>query len=397
VGLWGCASKGSTAPTGKKGGGGDVPVTVTNVSRKDVPVEIQVIGNVEAYSTIAVKAQVGGILTKVDFKEGDYVKNGDLLFTVDPRPLKAQLDQAVATLAKDEALLKQAEANLARDLAQEKYAAAQAGRYAKLAQEGVISAEQSDQMRTNADATGQAVSADRAAIESAKAEIVAMKATIENDRVMLGYTEIRSPIDGRTGNLNVKLGNVVTANSMDLMTINEVSPIYVTFSVPEAQLRLVKKYMATGKLPVFATPQDDEAYKETGVLTFVDNAVDPGTGTIKLKGTFQNADRKLWPGEFVRVVLRLTTHSNALVVPNQAVQTGQQGEFVFVVKKDRTVESRPVTTGIRIDQELVVDSGLEFGETVVTDGQLRLAPGSRVSVRDTRGVKAGAGSAVPAS
>jgi multidrug efflux system membrane fusion protein len=201
---------------------------------------------------------------------------------------------------------------------------------------------------------------------------------------MLGYTEIRSPIDGRTGNLNVKLGNVVTANTMDLMTINEVSPIYVTFSVPEAQLRTVKKYMAVGKLPVFATPQDDDAGKEAGLLTFVDNAVDPGTGTIKLKGTFQNADRKLWPGEFVRVVLRLTTQSNALVVPNQAVQTGQQGEFVFVVKKDRTVESRPVTTGIRVDQDLVVDQGLEFGETVVTDGQLRLSPGARVSVRDNR-------------
>jgi len=382
--LYGCSSKGSTPPGGKKGGGGDVPVSVAKVTRKNVPVEIQVIGNVEAYSTIAVKAQVGGILTKVDFKEGDYVKNGDLLFTIDPRPLKAQLAQAVATLSKDEALLRQAEANLARDLAQEKYAAAQAGRYAKLATEGVISAEQSDQMRTNADATGQAVSADRAAIESAKAEIVAMQATIENDRVMLGYTEIRSPIDGRTGNLNVKLGNVVTANTMDLMTINEVSPIYVTFSVPEAQLRTVKKYMAVGKLPVFATPQDDDVSKEAGVLTFVDNAVDPGTGTIKLKGTFQNADRKLWPGEFVRVVLRLTTQSNALVVPNQAVQTGQQGEFVFVVKTDRTVESRPVTTGIRVDQDLVVDRGLEFGETVVTDGQLRLSPGARVSVRDNR-------------
>jgi membrane fusion protein, multidrug efflux system len=169
-----------------------------------------------------------------------------------------------------------------------------------------------------------------------------------------------------------------------VMTINEVSTIYVTFSVPEAQLRTVKKYMAVGKLPVFATPQDDDAGKEAGLLTFVDNAVDPGTGTIKLKGTFQNADRKLWPGEFVRVVLRLTTQSNALVVPNQAVQTGQQGEFVFVVKKDRTVESRPVTTGIRVDQDLVVDQGLEFGETIVTDGQLRLSPGARVSVRDNR-------------
>jgi len=389
--LYGCASKGSTPPGGKKGAGGDVPVSVTTVTRKNVPVEIQVIGNVEAYSTIAVKAQVGGILTKVDFKEGDYVKNGDLLFTIDPRPLKAQLDQAVATLSKDNALLRQAEANLARDLAQEKYAIAQAGRYAKLAQEGIISAEQSDQMRTNADATGQAVSADRAAIESAKAEIVAMQATIENDKVMLGYTEIRSPIDGRTGNLNVKLGNVVTANTMDMMTINEVSPIYVTFSVPEAQLRTVKRYMEVGKLPVFATPQDDEAYKEAGVLTFVDNAVDPGTGTIKLKGTFQNADRKLWPGEFVRVVLRLTTQSNALVVPNQAVQTGQQGEFVFVVKQDRTVESRPVTTGIRVDQELVVDQGLEFGETVVIDGQLRLSPGARVQMRDNRAKPAAGG------
>src|SRR5437016_5060839 len=262
--LAGCTSKGSTPPGGKKGaGGGDVPVSVTKVTRKNVPVDIQVIGNVEAYSTIAVKAQVGGVLTKVDFKEGDYVKSGDLLFTIDPRPLKGQLAQAVATLAKDEALLRQAEANLARDLAQEKYAAAQAGRYAKLAQEGVISAEQSDQMRTNADAIGQAVSADRAAIESAKAEIAAMQATIEYDKVMLGYTEIRSPIDGRTGNIGVKQGNLVTANSMEMMTINEVSPIYVTFSVPEAQLRQVKKYMAVGKLPVFATPQDDQADKET--------------------------------------------------------------------------------------------------------------------------------------
>jgi membrane fusion protein, multidrug efflux system len=382
--LYGCASKGSTPPGGGKKGGGDVPVTAVKVERKNVPVDIQVIGNVEAYSTIAVKAQIGGILTHVYFKEGDYVKAGDLLFTIDPRPLKAMLDQAEATLVKDQALLRQAEANLARDMAQEKYALAQAGRYVRLAQEGVISAEQNEQMRTNADAAAQAVGADKAAIESARAEIVAMKATIENDRLMLGYTEIRSPIDGRTGNLNVKLGNVVTANTVDLITINEVSPIYVTFSVPEAQLRSIKKYMAVGKLPVFATPQDDEVDKETGALTFIDNSVDPGTGTIKLKGTFQNTDRKLWPGEFVRVALRLTTQSNALVVPNQAVQTGQDGEFVFVVNPDMKVESRKVTTGIRIDQELVVDSGLEFGETVVTEGQLRLAPGARVSIRDNR-------------
>jgi multidrug efflux system membrane fusion protein len=384
LGLYGCASNGSTPPAAKGGkkGGGDVPVAVAKVSRRNVPINIQVIGNVEAYSTIAVKAQVGGILTKVSIQEGDFVKAGDLLFTVDPRPLKAQLDQMQATLAKNNAQLRQAEANLARDLAQEKYAHSQADRYAKLMQEGVISREQSEQTRTNADAISQAVSADRAAIESAKAEIVATEATVENYKVQLGYTEIRSPINGRTGNIMVKQGNVVNANTVDLMTINEVEPIYVTFSVPEAQLRDIKKYMAGGKLQVTVTPQEDEAATQTGFLTFVDNSVDPATGTIKLKGTFPNHDHKLWPGQFLRVTLRLTTHTDALIVPNQAVQTGQTGEFVFVVKDDRTVESRPVTTSARIDQDMVVEKGLEFGETVVTEGQLRLAPGARVSTGD---------------
>jgi multidrug efflux system membrane fusion protein len=288
----------------------------------------------------------------------------------------------LATLAKNNAQLKQAEANLARDIAQEQYAQAQANRYAKLMQEGVISKEQSEQTRTNADAVAQAVSADRAAIESAKAEIVATQATVENYRVQLGYTEIRSPIDGRTGNIMVKQGNVVNANTMDMMTINQVEPIYVTFAVPEAQLRDVKKYMAVGKLPVTVIPQEDETGTEVGTLTFVDNSVDPATGTIKLKGTFPNKDHKLWPGQFVRVTLRLTTQMNALVVPNQAVQTGQDGEFVFVVKEDRTVESRPVTTSVRIDQDMVVNKGLELGETVVTEGQLRLSPGARVTTGD---------------
>ena len=381
LGLYGCASNGSTAPTTKGGkkGGGDVPVSVVKVGKRDVPINIQVIGNVEPYSTIAVKAQVGGILNKVSFQEGDFVKTGDLLFSVDPRPLRAQLDQMMATLAKNNAQLKQAEANLARDIAQAQYAQAQANRYAKLMQEGVISKEQSEQTRTNADAVEQAVSADRAAIESAKAEIVATQATVENHKVQLDYTEIRSPIDGRTGNIMVKQGNVVNANTMDLMTINQVEPIYVTFAVPESQLRDVKKYMAVGKLPVTVAPQDDEAATEVGHLTFVDNSVDPATGTIKLKGTFPNKNHRLWPGQFVRVTLRLTTQVNALVVPNQAVQTGQDGEFVFVVKEDRTVESRPVTTSVRVDQDMVVSKGLELGETVVTEGQLRLSPGARIT------------------
>jgi multidrug efflux system membrane fusion protein len=197
-------------------------------------------------------------------------------------------------------------------------------------------------------------------------------------------------MDGRTGVLNVKQGNVVMANSVDLMSINQVEPIYVTFAVPEAQLPAVKRYMEQGKLPVRAQPQDNPESAETGVLTFVDNAVDMTTGTIKLKGTFPNTGRGLWPGEFVRVTLRLTTQANAVVVPNEAVQTGQNGSFVYVVKQDRTVESRPVTTGARVDQDMVVDQGLEPGETVVTEGQLRLAPGSRVVVRDAgRGGRGG--------
>ena len=365
---------------------------VATVAAKDVPINVDVIGNVEAYSTISVRAQVGGELVKASFQEGDYVKKGDLLFTIDPRPyevqqaqMEAQLGQMQANVSRDMAALPQAEANLARDAANEKYAQAQASRYEKLFEEGVVSREQADQMRSSADALAQTILADRAAIESARAQIGASraavenaKAAIENARVQLSYTSIRSPIDGRTGNLAVKQGNIVAANSMELMTIAEVHPIYVTFSIPEAQLGDVKKYMAQGKLPVVVRPQDDATRTETGVLTFIDNTVDATTGTIKLKGTFQNSENKLWPGEFVRVSLKLTTRPNAVVVPNQAVQTGQDGQFVYVVKGDRTVEMRPVVTSTRVDQDLVIDRGLRPGEMIVTEGQLRLAPGSPV-------------------
>lgn len=362
---------------------------VATVSQKDVPVEIQVIGNVEAFSTITVKAQVSGELIKVDFHEGDFVKKGAPLFTIDSRSYEAQLKQSEANLARDTAQLSQARANLARDTANAQYAKAQADRYAKLFQEGVMSREQTEQFRTAADAALQAVAADNAAIESAQAQMAADQATIENGRVMVSYTTITSPIEGRTGNLMVKQGNVVMANTTDLMTITEVQPIYATFSVPESYLAQIKSFMGSGKLAVVATPQDTDAGPEHGVLTFIDNAVDPGTGTIKLKGTFPNVDRKLWPGQFVRVTLRLTTNTNALVVPNQAVQSGQDGQFVYVVKADKTVEFRPVVTGSRINQELVVEKGLRAGETVVTEGQLRLAPGSRVALRDERQKPAG--------
>ena len=359
-------------------------MVVATVSERDVPINVDVIGNVEAYSTITVKAQVGGELTKVSFREGDFVKKNDLLFSIDSRPFEASLSQAQANLERDKAALSQAEANLARDIANEKYAQDQAKRYRGLFDQGVVSREQADQMVSSADALSQTVLADKAAIESAKAQIVASKAAVETATVQLSYTTIRSPIDGRTGSIAVKQGNVVTANTTDLMTITEVQPIYVTFSVPEAQLSEIKRYMGEGELPVHAAPQADATAAEAGVLTFIDNTVDPTTGTIKLKGTFQNAANRLWPGEFVRVTLGLTTRPHATVVPNQAVQTGQDGQFVYVVKADRTVEMRPVVTGTRVDQELVIDRGLTPGETVVTEGQLRLTPGSRVQVQQTR-------------
>src|SRR6202162_344042 len=238
VAIQGCnnAAKGAGAPTPGKGkggrrgdGGGPVPVVVTTVSQKDVPINIDVIGNVEAYSTISVKAQIGGQLTYVGFHEGDFVKKDDHLFTVDPRPYDAALNQAKANLARDTAALTQAEANSVKDIANEKYARTEAGRYAQLVGQGIVSKEQADQIGANADALSQAVAADKAAIESAKAQIVASKAAVENAQVMLSYTTIESPIDGRTGNLTVKQGNIVAPNTMELMTITEMQPIYVTF------------------------------------------------------------------------------------------------------------------------------------------------------------------------
>jgi multidrug efflux system membrane fusion protein len=387
--LHGCSSSTTAdgAPKGGKSGkgaGGAVPVVTAKVGQKDVPIDVAVVGNVEAYSTISVKAQVGGEITKVFFKEGDLVKKGDPLFTIDPRPLEAALAQVKANLAKDQALLAQAQANLARDIAQEKYARTESGRYNKLAAEGIVSKDQGEQFTSNADALAQSVMADRAAIESAKAQAVADQANIANAEVQLGYTSIKSPIDGRTGNVTIKQGNVVPPNTTELVTINQIEPIYATFAVPESKLNDVKKYMAGGKVQVLAKLQD-AAGNESGTLTFIDNNVDMTTGTIKLKGTFDNKDRKLWPGQFVNVILRLAMQPNAIVVPNQAVQTGQDGAFVYVVKEDRSVEARPVVAGVRVDQDLVIEKGLDAGETIVVEGQLRLAPGIKVQMRDGKG------------
>jgi multidrug efflux system membrane fusion protein len=385
--LAGCSTQGASADSGKskKGGSAVVPVVVGIVGTRDVPMEIQVIGNVEAYNTINVVTQVSGQLTEAGFQEGEYVKKGSLLFKIDPRPYQAAIQQADANIARDTAMLAQAKANLSRDLASEKYAKANSGRYKELVNEGIVSKDQSEQIESNADAISQAVAADQAAIESAKANVGASQAALETAKVNLSYTTITSPIDGRTGNLTVKQGNVVTANTTSLISINQVEPIYVTFAVPENHLADIKVAMAQGQhLPVFATPQGEDSVKTQGNLTFIDNNVDMTTGTIKLKGTFPNTDRKLWPGEFVRVILRLSTQAHALVVPNQAVQTGQNGQFVYVVKADQSVESRPVVTGARVDQDLVVNKGLEPGEMIVLEGQLRLAPGMKVKYGDAK-------------
>ncbi len=378
--LTGCTGSSAPAAAGKKGDQ-VVPVNIATASLRTVPVEIEVIGNVEAYSTIGVKAQVGGELVTVHFQEGDTVKKGDLLFNIDRRPFDAMVSQAQANLSRDTAQLSQAKANLARDVAAQKYSQAQAQRYQNLFKQGIISQDQSEQYTADADSKSEAVKADQAAIQSSQAAIEADKATLENAQIQLSYTTIRSPIDGRTGNLMVKQGNVVKANDIDLVTINQLSPIYVTFSVPEAQLGDVKRYMAAGKVKVMASPDKDPGAKlERGVLTFVDNAVDMTTGTIKLKGTFTNEDRRLWPGQFVRVVVLLTQRPDAVVVPTQAVQTGQDGVFVYVVKENNTVDSRPVVLGSRVDQDVVIEKGLEQGEKVVTEGTLRLVPGSRIRV-----------------
>jgi multidrug efflux system membrane fusion protein len=256
---------------------------------------------------------------------------------------------------------------------------------------GIISKDQADQTSSAADAADATVNADRASIASAKAQLVSTEATVESAQVQLEYCVIQSPIDGRTGDLSLKAGNLVTATSTELVTITELDPIFVTFSMPAIHLPEIKEHLAEGKLQVSATPQTTGAQPVIGSLTFVDNSVDPSTDTIKLKATFANADRVLWPGQFARVSLRLATMANATVVPSEAVQTGQDGQFVFVLKPDSTVDLRTVTTGASIDQDTVVTTGLTPGETVVTEGQLRLEPGTRVTRADPRTGEAGPG------
>ncbi len=380
-------------PNTKGGGkkGGDVPVTIAKATERDVPLELEIIGNVEASSIVVIKPQVGGELVKVLFKEGEFVSAGQPLFEVDRRALEAQLAQATANLSRSEALNRQATANVGKSKAQLAYMNDQAARYAQLAKEGVLSKDQNEQAQATARAQMESVAADQAAIESTRADINAQRAMIDSLKVQLGFTQIKSPIHGRTGTLLVKPGNIVSANTTELVQINQLQPVFVSFAIPEARLRMVEARYGKGAIPVVATPQDGGGDAAQGQLSFYDNTVDPTTGTIRLRATFPNPDKKLWPGEFVRVKMRLGSDANAIVVPNQAVQTGQDGQFVFVVKEDRSVEMRTVTTAARSGQDLVIASGLSAGETVVAEGQMRLAPGMKVIVRDGRSGGGGRG------
>src|SRR5881396_3675465 len=331
-----------------------VPVTVAPAVQKDAPVSLRAIGNVTAYSTVSLKAQVEGRVAGVYFAEGQEVKRGDLLFALDARPF--------------EAALRQAEANLARDRAQAENARVEAGRFARLVKDGIVSQDEYDQAHARAASLEAAVVADQAAVESA--------------RIQLQYCSIASPIDGRIGEILVHEGNVVKANETVLAVINQLRPIYVEFAVPQQELDEIRTRMAGGELPVEAFRPADEDHPVVGALSFINNTVDTTSGTVLLKAVFPNANEDLWPGQFVTVTLRLATRHDAVMIPSRAVQTGQDGKFVFVVQPDGAVASRPVSVGQTVGEEVVVEQGLAAGEQVVTEGQLRLAPGVRVQVKE---------------
>jgi multidrug efflux system membrane fusion protein len=329
------------------------PVTVATVTERIMPVQVQAIGNVEAIATVSIKPQISGELVQVHFNEGDYVKKGQLLFTIDRAPFEATLRQAEATLAKDQAQAENAKID--------------AERYQGLGGQGVVSKQQVDATAAAYHALNAAVAADRAMVETA--------------RINLQYTSIFSPINGRTGTVGAKAGNLVKANDVPiLVTINQIEPIYVSFSIPEQQLADVKKYSTAKGLRVEASAQGTGQHFD-GKLTFIDNAVDLTTGTIKLKATFDNQQRALWPGQFVDVSMTLTSQPNAIVIPNAALQTGQNGTYVYVINSDMTAQAQPVIVGWTVGDSSVITSGLQAGQRVVTDGQLRIIPGGKVEIK----------------
>jgi multidrug efflux system membrane fusion protein len=341
------------------GGGGSAgrppaPVVVASVEQQDIPVQIKAIGNVEAYQTVQIRSQVNGQIQKIFFKEGEDVRQGQPLFQLDKRPFQADLEKAIGQMK--------------RDQAQAENSRMQTERYSSLEKEGIVSHEQGGLLNSQAKADASVVDADKAAVDAT--------------RVQLQYTDIVAPINARAGALMINLGNLVKANDTPyLVQLNQVTPIYVTFFVPEANLDRVRQRFSAGQLKVLAYPKGQSDSPVEGQLTFIDNGVDTTTGMFKLKATFQNKDRRLWPGQFVDVALQLSIQKNAVVVPTKSIQTGQQGEYVYVVRADSTAESRPVKT-VGVYQNLtIISDGLNAGEQVIVDGQLRVAPNAKVVVQ----------------
>jgi len=354
--ISGCQNQEQVQAAGGGGGRPPAPVVVAGVEQRDIPVRISAIGNVEAYQTVLIRSQVNGQIHKILFREGADVHKDQLLFQLDKRPFQADLEKAIGQMKHD-----QAQAENSR---------IQSERYSSLEKQGVASHEQADQIRAQARADASTVEADKAAVDAA--------------RVQLQYTDIAAPIDARTGALMINLGNLVKANDTPyLVQLNQVSPIYVTFSVPETHLDEVRQYFSSRQLKILAYPKGQSANPAVGQLTFIDNGVDTTTGTFKLKGTFENKDRRLWPGEFVDVALEISTQRNAIVVPTKAIQTGQQGEYVYVVRADSTAESRRVKTAGAYENLTLVSDGLKAGERVIVNGQLRVAPNAKVVEQGT--------------
>ena len=337
-----------------------VPVRVGLVEKKAVPLQIRNVGTVQAYIAVAVRAQVTGEIMEVHFREGQELKKGELLFSIDPRPYEAALAQAEAALARERAQMVNAQTDVKR--------------YEDLVKKDYVTQQQYDSVKANAAATA--------------ANVRSNQALVERARLDLAFCSIRAPIDGRSGSILVQSGNVVKSNDAVLVTINQIAPIYLTFAVPERELPEIRRRQNEGSLVVEAEEPASGRSLGRGALTFVDNTVDRATGTITLKATFANVDRVLWPGEFVNAVLTLTTDQGAIVAPVGAVQNGQEGTYAFVVKADKTVESRPVKVARAVAGGVVIASGLAAGETVVTDGQLRLVPGSKVEVLTAEGAAA---------
>ncbi|MGH9451657.1 MAG: efflux RND transporter periplasmic adaptor subunit [Terriglobia bacterium] len=348
-----CSSKSAAGDTVKPAARPPVPVLTGVVTQETVPVVVNVIGAGEAYSTVSVKSLVQGEVQKVYFRQGQYVRKGQLLYSIDPDPFEAALAQAQATLAKDQAQLQ--------------FAQAQDQRNSDLYKQGIVSKDQFDQYHSTAAQVEAAVRADQAAVDTA--------------RIQLGYCTIRSPLEGLTGAFQVDQGNLVKVNDVPMVVINQIEPIYVSFSVPQQYLQQIKEYQRARPLRVEAIIPHEPTQPEWGTLTFINNTVDAATGTIMLKGTFPNPQRRLWPGEFVNVVLNLSSQPNAVVAPSPAVQTGQKGQYVYVVDSNHTVSYQPVKVGSVYQGKTVIESGLQPGETVVTDGQMLLYPGAKIVVK----------------